>query len=198
MALYCLRRESTPVLELGFIKNYLKVDHTDDDELLTTLLLTAQQTVESHADLALTEQHWKYVISTDVVCDYRISRKCAEGRHWIQISTPLNPVRAVESVHKVVAGVGEDITAFKWIQHQEQSQICIPVSALGQAKSLEIVLAVGYSDPKTIPIFYLHAVLLTLSHFYQMRDAPSESRACDITPQVRQMLKHSVVYNRLV
>lgn len=198
MALYCMHREDVPIFDLAFAKNYLKIDHHDDDELLLQLILSAQRSVEDYADLALSHQRWKYVISTDMTYDYRVAHKMIGDQSWLRFVAPRNPVVRMESIHKVAGVKRVELTDYECIPHQEQTHICIPQATLESAAHLEMIFLAGYADPKAIPVFFIHAVLLTIAHFYKLRDADNTMSHQELTPKVRQMLRHAVVSNRII
>jgi uncharacterized phage protein (predicted DNA packaging) len=74
-------------LDLDFVKNYLKVDYTDDDNLISALIVAAQSYIDTMLGFKITE---KWPVTSDIPAELTIACLMIIA-HWYdnrQIQTP--------------------------------------------------------------------------------------------------------------
>lgn len=67
MSLKLLEPSSTLLLPLRDVKNYLRIDHDIEDDLLKHLILLATQWVEEATGKSLLRQKWSYTHQNNVL-----------------------------------------------------------------------------------------------------------------------------------
>jgi uncharacterized phiE125 gp8 family phage protein len=167
---------ATPVepISVAELKIHLRLDHTDEDSALASLITTARQQIETALGIALINQNWTWTFD-----------------HWpgrASIELPISPVQSI--VDFVVA--------------QQDGPLVVPPSAYildGQtiaarlitktgwprpaipAQGIEIKFVAGFGPAATdIPATIRHAVLLLAASWYGPRDAGGRCSAPTAVP----------------
>lgn len=199
MALHCLKRETHLILALDFVKNYLKVDHDDDDEIIQKITLSAQNLIEDYTGHSFSLQTWKLITSVQKTLDYHLTRNSFGAKNWLTVVLPKNPVRKIEKVELIAPMRNQNLEGYEVLTEEESTYIYIDFNAVHDFPKVAITFIAGYEDPESIPIFFRHAILLTVSEFYQGRDKESsEVSLMPVPPQVRRILQHKVMRNRIL
>lgn len=159
---------SGPALEpvsLADAKAHLRLDTSDDDALLQSLITTSRLHIEAALGLALITQSWSWSLDT-----------------WPsakRIALPLRPVQAVTQVRVWTGdGVSETLSPDAFIlDGQGNPARLIPVGSgslkePGQAANgIEIAFSAGFgSVPADVPATIRHALLLLIAHWYEHRE----------------------------
>lgn len=158
-----------PVLEpltLVQAKAFLKVDGTDEDDLITSLIASARQACEDHCRRAFLPQTWKLVLD---------AFPC--GRHPIDL--PFPPLVSVSSI-SYVNNAGDD-TAFDLANVRvddvsEPGRIAPKVGvdwpvAQCVIGAVTVVYAAGFPNAAALPPAIVQAVRFTLTHFFENRSS---------------------------
>jgi uncharacterized phiE125 gp8 family phage protein len=169
-------------ITLAVAKNQCRIDSdiTQDDALITALIVAARQLVETKLNRAIVTQTWQY--NLDIFPFFG---------SWALPSTPivlpLPPVQSVSSV-KYVASDGT-LTTLATNQYQvdlasQPARICPingqpwPVVNIYTINSVQIEFVCGYGlptdSPQSIPQSIIQAMLLLVSHWYDQRSATSD------------------------
>ena len=154
---------ATEPVTLAEAKEHLRVDFTEDDSLISSLISAARQFVERGTGRALVS---------------RIVR--ANYTEWAQeIILPLNPVTAISSVkYRDSDGV---LQTLPLADYQLDNQalparikpaygISWPAARHGDYDAVQVEFAAGYGDMGEIPGDLRHAVLFMVAHFYELRE----------------------------
>lgn len=182
-----------PVL-LATAKAHLRVDGTDENDLITALIVAARQYVENRCDLALINQTLQLTLDSFVNSPRRIPLSLQE-----QISAPTllspdkirlprSPVTAITSI-SYVDGSGNTVTVaanantlWRLAKSSMQSVItpyfgtCWPVTAVVPG-AVQITYTAGYGAAGTaVPGAITQAMLLMIGHWYKNREAVSEEQ----------------------
>jgi len=170
MSSILLTPPATEPLTLEEAKAFLRVDASDDDALITTLIKTARLHVESQTQLALITQNWRMVLD------------CwpAHGRIAVRPG-PLKAITATRiydfdgrvrtvDTQAFVLDIGAAVLAFVPWAMPMPTRI---------AAGIEIDIAVGFGDAASdVPESLRQAIRLLVAHWYENRGiVAADSRA---------------------
>lgn len=159
---------SPPALEpvsIAEAKDHLKVGHSDEDALISSLILTSRLHIEAALSLALIEQSWTWTLD-----------RWPEGR--ANLTLPLRPVSAINSISVL------DSDGVPTVVSQDDYALdgdAVPPRLVrvvnqwpkpGQSQSgIEIAFTAGFgSAADDVPQPVRHAHLLLVAHWYEHRD----------------------------
>jgi uncharacterized phiE125 gp8 family phage protein len=159
-----LFRTVEPVAEpvtLVEAKAHLRIDHGDDDDLLSALIRAARQEVERSAGLALIAQSWRMVLD-DWPAD-----GCATVR--------LHPLIEIQSV-TAFGDDGEatilDPSTYRLDRLSRPARIhfATPVVPFHAVNGIEVDFTAGFGEAGTdVPDLLKRAILLLVAHWYEFR-----------------------------
>jgi uncharacterized phiE125 gp8 family phage protein len=172
-------------VSLAEVKAHLRIDGTDDDTLLASLILTSRLHIEAALGLALVTQGW--ALFRDVWPKARA------------IPLPIRPVQSLTAVRLHAreappetldlerfvldgAGIGPRLLL--------ADASAAPPTPDKAANGLEIVFTAGYGDAAAdVPAPIRHALLLLVAHWYEHR-APFEcsGRIAPVPATVSELL----------
>ncbi len=156
----------TEVIVLSEAKSHLRVDISDDDTLIASLVAAARQTFEEINGRALFTQTWKLVLDGWPSKDY--------------IALPRPPLQSVTSIAYVdSAGVSTVWTSSDYVVEVDRTPgrvhlaygVDWPTATLRPASPITITYVSGWTTVAAIPQRYKQAVLLLCGHFYENREA---------------------------
>jgi len=164
MTSYLLSGPASEPVALDEARAYLRLDDTDEDALLTTLVTAARLHVESVTGLALLSQSWR-VVRDD----------------WPVDGTICLPVAPVQSV-AAVAGYDSDGAAHELDPETIQldragNRLLLPPGygadvLLRDRQGIEIDYLAGYgTDATDVPEALRHAVLRLVAYWFENRDS---------------------------
>ncbi len=135
--------EITEPVDLATVKAWLKIDGTDDDTLLTSLIIACRQAIEAYTCCSL--------VAKDVVCKVWLDASCLND----QFELPHGPVRSITTVTQ-----GENtITDYSKVDGQF-------VKVYGLSGLYILSYEVGYT---TVPQALKTALLNEIAYRYQNR-----------------------------
>jgi uncharacterized phiE125 gp8 family phage protein len=145
-------------------KAHMRIDGSDDDVLIGSLILTSRLHIEAALALALITQSWMLTLD--------------RWPHAGQIELPLAPLRSLNEVRiKNTAGdpaVVAEQTYLVDIASRPPRLIwnnCAPPLPGLAANGIEIDLTVGFGDTAdSVPAPLKHAILMLTAHWYEHRD----------------------------
>lgn len=166
---WALSLVSAPSIEpitLNEAKAHLRVDFTDDDDYITTLITAARMITEERTNRALITQTWDYIVD-----DFPQS-------NYIKIRKP--SLQSVENVYYIDSDGNENImdTSLYVVDTKSSpGRIFLgfakiwPVVILQPASAVRIQFTAGYGDtPDTIPQPIKQAMLYLISNWYENRE----------------------------
>ncbi len=185
---------SGPALEpvtVDEAKSHLRIDGTNEDVLLSSLIMTSRLHVETALNLALITQGWTLLLD--------------EWPKLASVELPLRPLQQVAEV-RVKDGEGSAITvdASDYVVDTASSHPRLvrkggtwPLP--GQlVNGIEVDLIVGYGNAATdVPASIRQALLLLIAHWYEHRDSVEIGSAEVAIPQSVSRLLHPYVPVRL-
>lgn len=170
-------------------KTHLRVDTSDDDTYIDTLILAARQQAESITRRALITQTWKYYLA-----QFPIN---TPGQFPNAIEIPLPPLQSITSIkYTDNDGVQQTISSGDYdVDINIEPGRIIPSfgnvwpSTRYQANSVEIILVTGYGDASTdIPVQIIQAIQLLIGHYYENRESVVTGTQVNVVPDTVQYL----------
>ena len=166
MTAYLLAGPATEPVTLAEAKAFLRVDGSDEDSFIETLITAARLHAESVTGRATISQSWRVVLD-------------AWPQGW-RIDLPLAPLKSLTAIRAYDAD-GE-ATVLPLADFQPQSgpaPACvflpsgvIDMPVLRDHNGIELDYVAGYGDtPETVPEDLRHAILTLVGYWFEHRDA---------------------------
>lgn len=164
-----LRLVTAPAEEpiaLATAKTHLRVDATDDDALITSLIVAARQYAEAVMRRQLVTATWDLALDAWPVGD--------------TITVPLPTLQSVASIkYKDSAGTEATMAATDYIVDtmQEPGRVVLaygkswPSVTLYPVSAVTVRFTAGYGAAATVPEAIRQAALLLIGHWYENREA---------------------------
>lgn len=160
MALILAAAPAAEPISLAELKDWLKIDATDEDALLAAVIAAARLGVEAASGRKLVTQTWRLVLNA-----------------WppSPIALPVAPVQAVPAIRvfnaaNVAATVSTALYQFSGAFNPPQLALLGPVPAPGRPLAgIEIDITAGYGAAATVPEALRMAVRLFAAHLYENR-----------------------------
>jgi uncharacterized phiE125 gp8 family phage protein len=164
MALVLTAAPAAEPISLAEAKALLRIDASDEDALLTSLIAAARMSVEKTLGVALITQSWSYFF------DFWPSAGC--------VTLPILPVQAVSAV-KVHDGAGGSVTldaaSYAVDALSEPARLvlkgALPPTEARELNAFEIAFTGGYGDDADdVPGPIRHALKLLVAHWFERRE----------------------------
>jgi uncharacterized phiE125 gp8 family phage protein len=155
---------STEPWSVAEAKTFLRVEHGDDDAIISALIAAARAHVEALTRRALLVQRWRFVLDAWP----------ADGR----LDPRMGPLRSVIAARVFdAAGHSSAIDVASFVVDAAADIIASPVWALplpGRcAAGIELDVELGFgADASDVPDALRHAVRMLVAHWYDNRAAP--------------------------
>lgn len=153
---------------LGEMKDYLRVDHSDEDALITSLIVAARQHCESRAKRSFVTQTLRYSLD---------EWPCGEE---LTLPQPFNDTTSL-AVKYYTSGSSASATwgsSNYWVDADaDPGRIVLrqnanfPTYDLRSARAIEITFEAGYGGQGDVPEGVRMAVKLLVGHWYANREA---------------------------
>ena len=171
---------SEPVLLID-MKSYLRVDFTDDDDLITTLISAARERAEDVTGRCLISQQWQFSFDEFPAYGCWSHLHHRHGRHNSlfahnpqEIILPRGPVLSVDSItYKDTTGTVQtlDPSAYNVDNISQPARITPTYNttwpiALYDTNSVTILFTCGYAN---VPNSFVHAIKLITAAWYENR-----------------------------
>lgn len=153
-------------ITLNELKAHLRIDGTDEDQLLGIYLTAARQQCEHESRRAFVTQTLKLQLEA--------------WPHGDRIALPRPPLQSVTSiVYTDVTGNSNTMSASDYIVDidGEPGHIYLaygktwPSTTLRPGPSIAITYIAGYGEPEAVPATYKQAIQLLSGHYYENREA---------------------------
>lgn len=186
---------ATEPITLQEALDYLRVDNTSEDDLVTALIATARATIEQHTNRALFTQTLKLTLDAWPVLDPYNRRGAPADR----IALPRAPLATVTSVKYYPADGGAQATMDSADYHVVPGQ-CPGLIALvdgvawpdlaRRPDAVEITYTAGAADVADIPAGLVHATRFLVAHLYEIRGTVAVGNIVNEIPfTVRNLLE---------
>lgn len=179
------------VVSVAEVKNYLRVNSTSDDTMLTSFIYAATDAIELATSRRLLAQTWDFYLDNfpgKVVFDSTWSDGWREGKlseylvgqDFIQI--PLYPLSSVTSFETF----DDDNTAYAFTDFyadivSEPGRVALknsgtwPSTVLRSVNGIKIRFVCGYGDATMVPLALKQAVMEMVGKFYEARGCSDSS-----------------------
>ncbi len=177
MTTFLLAGPATEPVTLAEAKAFLRVDGTDEDAFISTLITAARLHAESVTGRAMITQSWRMALD-----DFPLSRR---------IGLPVAPLRALTEIRAYDAdGVATTLTLAEFQPETGLAPAClfVPAAISGMPvmrafDAIEIDYVAGYGDaPEDVPADLRHAVLTLVGYWFEHRDAVIVAGAGAVVP----------------
>lgn len=160
MPAYLVTAPAAEPLSLADAKSFLRVEHGDDDAVITALIAAARSHVEAMTRCALITQTWRLVLD----------RWPDGGR----IAPRIGPLRTVAAVRVfTAAGEASEIDPEIFAIDAAAGALAAPAWSLpvpGRSRAgIELDLEVGYGTASDVPQRLLQAIRMLVAHWYENR-----------------------------
>lgn len=167
---------------LAELKTYLRIDHSDEDDLLLALARAATASVEAMAGVRLIEQGWSVLAD-----DWPSSRT---------LRLPLSPIVAVDEVltHSDAASATVDPSHYLVDGSSRPARIVLRPDRVWArperlVNGIEIRIRAGYGlAGSDVPDELVQAVKALVAHWYEHREAASEQSVRTVPVSVDALL----------
>jgi len=160
------RRTAMPAVEpigLAEAKAHLRIDHADEDNLITALILAAREAAETHTGLSFISQEWTYALD-----------QWPEDEGFIR--SPRGPLLSLSSIKTydnadtaTTWGSGNTFVAIGEDRIYRRAGIAWPVPGR-QERGIEISYVAGFGLlASDVPPAIRHALLIMVAHYYSHR-----------------------------
>ena len=147
---------ATEPLALSDVKNYLRVEHSDDDTHIDALIAGARQAAESHMQRSLITQSWLLAYN-----DYPPA----------QPRLPYGPVQSVTTVTLVAEGGSSNVLDGEHY-HIDAAKRHLVFEATPLSHRVEIRYVSGFGDAASnVPAAIRQGLLLHVEALYEQRDS---------------------------
>jgi uncharacterized phiE125 gp8 family phage protein len=167
MALTLVTAPAVEPISSAEAKLHLRVDISDDDNLITALIQTAREVAEDISRRALITQTWKLILD--------------EFPKGDEIAIPLPPLQSVTSItYKDQDGTASTFSSDDYIVNTdtEPGKVVLaygaswPSTTLYPTGAITVQFKAGFGDASTdVPEKYRQAMLLLIGHWYENREA---------------------------
>jgi uncharacterized phiE125 gp8 family phage protein len=159
-------------LSLAEAKLHLRVDSTDEDSLIESLIVAAREYVENRTDRQLVTATYVLNLRTFPVCLER-------NEQWYEIHLPKPPLQSVTSVTYVdLAGNTQTLSTGDYVVDNSQvigrilpSYLQFWPVARDFPNSVTVTYVAGYGTAENIPEGIRAAMKLIIGHLYANREA---------------------------
>lgn len=199
---------------LSEAKLHLRIDNSDDDTLITSLIATATRWAEDYCDRTFCHTQWTMrldsfygAIGSPVQFGLKADGNNIEGRQGtvpnLDIELPRPPMvqtgtaTAVAITYTPSAGASTatlDATEYR-VDRQATPGVCRPLygktwpSHLVDQNSITVTWWAGYSaDGTSVPAPVKSAILMIVSHLWSNRDAAAEAALTEVPFGVKALL----------
>lgn len=157
-------------------KDHLRIDHTDEDIYLATLIKASRKIVEKLLNKTLITQTWDLYEDAFPGTPYDV---------------PLPPLSSVTSIIYTDSDDDETtVTATTYVVDAKSQPGRInlaygmswPSTTLTTLNAVKIRYIAGYGDALDVPDEYKQAVLMLIGHFYENREATTDLRNLEQVP----------------
>ncbi|MDR0632225.1 MAG: head-tail connector protein [Holosporaceae bacterium] len=190
MHLNLIKKPSEEIISLAETKNYLRVDHDFDDNLISGLIKSTREAIESIIQKSILKQVWEYGLDNYSICDFDFK----EGDYpsifcgTMTIPLPKPPIIKIVSVEVD----DREIDSQKYSLERRRGKFCLCINDGSIFKSrrkisISVRYEAGIADSvENIPYQLKLANLMLVANAFQERFSYEQNNV--ISQGVRQLL----------
>lgn len=174
LAAVLVTEPAAPVVDVDELKLHLRIDHDDEDALLTAYERAATKHLEAMCGLAFVTQTWRVDTDTFATCDGRLR-------------LPRAPVQSITSVQYYASGAGSytTVTASNYrLLADSLGPFITAISSYSwpsvdsRDDAIRVTFVAGYGDSGySVPDPLRHAVALLVGHWFRNREAAGDTQS---------------------
>ena len=144
---------STEVLSLAEAKLYLRVDASNDDALISSIIVSAREAAEQYVRNSLVEQQWKLIYDSATPA---------------RVILPMQPVNSIVSVETVTSdGTRTLVDSNLYCLREASGELQFSTSLV--AHKIEVIYSAGSTDIADIPEAVKQGIYVHISALYDGR-----------------------------
>jgi uncharacterized phiE125 gp8 family phage protein len=172
-------------VSLGEAKNHLRVDITDDDAYIESLITVARRSCEYIANKKFITQTWNLLLDG------------FPGSTKLELPKSLDPLESV--THIKYYDVDDQPTTYDAANYvidiySQPARIVLksgsswPGDILRVANGVEVQVVVGFGDDADVPMEVKQAMLLVVGHLYENREQVTDAKLVEIPRGAKSLL----------
>ena len=164
-------------ITLSEAKQFLRVEHNDDDDIIAALIAGSRIQVETQTRRALITQSW------------RLTRDVWPAAGWVALlPVPVNTLDAARVARSDGTTLALDIAGFALDKSDAPARLSfvhgVPPAPERRAAGIEIDITCGYGDAgANVPEPLRHAIRLLVAHWYENRGIVAAGGEVAVLPQ---------------
>ena len=164
-------------ITLSEAKQFLRVEHDDDDDIIAALIAGSRIQVETQTRRALITQSW------------RLTRDVWPAAGWVALlPVPVNTLDAVRVSRSDGTTLALDLAGFALDKSDAPARLSfvhgVPPAPERRAAGIEIDITCGYGDAgANVPEPLRHAIRLLVAHWYENRGIVAAGGEVAVLPQ---------------
>jgi uncharacterized phiE125 gp8 family phage protein len=185
-----LEKANDEIISLKEAKNYLRIDHNFDDDLLNTLIRATREVIESKIQKSIMAQTWKYTVNKDDFCSYSGANAIGVVMSYDTIMIPL-PKPPVVCIKKAEIN-GKEVNKTCYSLEKINSRVYLRLeckNTVGEKSKFPITITYesGISNKmENVPHQLKLSNLMLVADAYQERYSPNKNTV--ISEGIRQLL----------
>jgi hypothetical protein len=190
MQLNLLEKPFEEMITLAETKNYLRIDHDFDDNLISAIIKSTREAIEAIIQKSILKQIWEYKLDNMSICDFDFQ----EGNYPsiycnnVKIPLPKPPIREIISI----SANNRELDSNKYSLEKTNDKFCLCVDRKHLfRKRKRISIAIRYSagiadSAENIPYQLKLANLMLVANAFQERFAYPQNSI--VSQGVKQLL----------
>ncbi|MDR0968397.1 MAG: head-tail connector protein [Holosporaceae bacterium] len=173
MQLNLIEQPASEIVTLGEAKNYLRIDHDFDDNLILNLIKSTREAIETTIQKSIVKQTWEYKLDRESVSNFKPGNSSYPNIFCGVMRIPLPKPPIMKIILVEIDDREIDPKKYSLETINERFCLCLNDPKLFQNKrkiSVRIIYETGISeDPENIPYQLKLANLMLVANAFQER-----------------------------